>query len=135
MPEPAASGIELPTSAPLEPPSAATTPPTDLPLPPTTPSGPPTEHPAANPSINAHQPLATDDIVLVDEAGDELPRDLATLFDLTHPEWTVVQPKVRIYQRRTYTGSRRTTTQLLYTPAQSIPRAEFDQLRNSLSWE
>ncbi|MFJ1706874.1 hypothetical protein [Kitasatospora sp. NPDC088346] len=117
-------GIELSAAAPLEPPASVSAQP-----PAPSPELPPT------PEITTHQPLDSDDVELVDEDGDELPQDLAELFDLTHPEWTVVYPRVRIYQRRTYTGSRRTVTHLLYTPAQSIPRSELDQFRHALGWD
>ncbi|WP_406205243.1 hypothetical protein OH807_30500 [Kitasatospora sp. NBC_01560] len=119
----AAPGVELSAAAPLEPPTDASPPP------------PPSVDPPASPGITLHQPLASADVVLVDEDGNELPPVLADLFDLTHPEWTVVYPRVRIYQRRTYTGSRRSVTRLLYTPSQSVPRAEVDQLRQALGWE
>ncbi len=85
--------------------------------------------------ITFQPPAPAADTELVDEHGALLPRDLGELFDLTHPEWTVVFPKVRIYQRRAIPGSRRTVTHLLYVPAQSIPRAEFDRLRLALDWE
>ncbi|GAA2746103.1 hypothetical protein [Kitasatospora cinereorecta] len=117
-------GMELSAVAPIEPPTAP--PSTELAFSP---------EPPTQPGITAHQPMVVDHTELVGEDGNELPHDLAELFDLTHPEWTVVYPRLRIYQCRTYTGSRRTVTQLLYTPAQSIPRAEFDQLRQALSWE
>ncbi|AUY50475.1 hypothetical protein [Streptomyces sp. CB01881] len=117
-------GMELSAAAPLEPPTA-----------PPAPEPAPSPEPPTQPGITAHQPLVVDHTDLVGEDGNELPRDLAELFDLTHPEWTVVYPRLRIYQRRTYTGSRRTVTQLLYTPAQSIPRAEFDQLQRALGGE
>ncbi|WP_327074417.1 hypothetical protein OG196_31740 [Kitasatospora purpeofusca] len=125
-PSPAVPGTEVSSAAPLEPAAA--------PLPP--PTAPP-PHPEApvTPGITQHQPLLSDGVTLVNADGDELPHDLDALFDLTHPDWTVVYPKVRIYQRRSYKGSGRTATQLLYTPAQSIPRAEFDQLRQTLGWE
>ncbi|MGX4733157.1 hypothetical protein [Kitasatospora griseola] len=85
--------------------------------------------------ITFQPPAPAADTELVDEHGALLPHDLDELFDLTHPEWTVVFPKVRIYQRRAIPGSRRTVTHLLYVPAQSIPRAEFDRLRLALGWE
>ncbi|MFI6447800.1 hypothetical protein [Kitasatospora sp. NPDC050543] len=123
-PEASPPGMELSAAAPLEPPAAAHA------------SEPaPNPEPPTQTGITAHQPLVIDHMELVGEDGSELPHDLAELFDLTHPEWTVVYPRLRIYQRRTYTGSQRTVTQLLYTPAQSIPRAEFDQLRMALGWD
>ncbi|MFE7526723.1 hypothetical protein ACFU7Y_13470 [Kitasatospora sp. NPDC057542] len=87
------------------------------------------------PGITAHQPLATGHAELVDEDGTPLPHDLEQLFDLTHPEQTVVFARLRIYQSRTYPGTHRTVTQLLYVPTQSIPRDEFERLRLALGWE
>ncbi|MEV8095249.1 hypothetical protein [Kitasatospora sp. NPDC085879] len=109
-------GMELSAAAPLEPPTASPAP-----------EPAPSPEPPTQPGITAHQPLAVDHTELVGEDGNELPYDLAELFDLTHPEWTVIYPRLRIYQRRTYTGNRRTVTQLLYTPAQPIPRGELDR--------
>ncbi|MGW4891076.1 hypothetical protein ACWEQL_02235 [Kitasatospora sp. NPDC004240] len=117
-------GMELSAATPLEPPTASHAP-----------EPAPSRQPPAQPGITAHQPLVVDHTELVGEDGSELPHDLAELFDLTHPEWTVVYPRTRIYRRRTYAGSHRTVTQLLYTPAQPIPRGEFDQLRILLGWE
>ncbi|WP_371517697.1 hypothetical protein [Kitasatospora sp. NBC_01300] len=116
--------VELSAAAPIEPPPE--------------PGGmtpEPDHQDAVSPGLTVHQPLATDHVELVDEDGNPLPRDLEQLFDLTHPEWTVIYPRVRIYQNRTYAGTRRAVTQLLYVPAQSIPRAEFDRFRQALGWE
>ncbi|MFJ8043828.1 hypothetical protein ACIRBX_25330 [Kitasatospora sp. NPDC096147] len=115
------TGLELSVAAPLEPlaaPALAEPPPA----------------PAAVPlGVQRHQPLTTTGTELVDEDGNPLPDDLAVLFDLTRPEQTVVYPRLRIYERQTYTGSRRTVTKLLYTPGNAVPRAEVDQLRRALS--
>ncbi|MFJ6380123.1 hypothetical protein ACIQI7_09000 [Kitasatospora sp. NPDC092039] len=141
-----------PTTKPAAPPAAETaadadgaeleTPPAELsaaapldPPPRTTAEPEPNQMEPATPGIVAHQPLATGHVDLVDEDGAPLPQDVEQLFDLTHPEQTVVFARLRIYQNRTYPGTHRIVTQLLYTPAQSIPRTEVDRLRVALGWE
>ncbi|MBO1415100.1 hypothetical protein [Streptomyces sp. FH025] len=114
---------ELSAAAPLDPPPSPTAVPEPNQAEPTT------------PGITAHQPLASDHVELVDEDGTPLPHDLEQLFDLTHPEQTVVFARLRIYQSRAYSGTHRTVTQLLYVPTQSIPRDEFERLRLALGWE
>ncbi|MFJ4189447.1 hypothetical protein [Kitasatospora sp. NPDC089509] len=114
---------ELSAAAPLDPPPSPTAAPQPHQAEPTT------------PGITAHQPLASGHVDLVDEDGNPLTHDLEQLFDLTHPEQTVVFPRLRIYQSRTYPGTHRTVTQLLYVPTQAIPRDEFEGLRLALSGE
>lgn len=113
---------ELSAAAPLDPPPSRTADPE------------PSQPEPTTPGITAHQPLATGHVELVDEDGTPLPHDLEQLFDLTHPEQTVIFARLRIYQSRTYPGTHRTVTQLLYVPTQSIPRAEFERLRLALGW-
>ncbi|MEV7926135.1 hypothetical protein [Kitasatospora sp. NPDC088779] len=113
---------ELSAAAPLDPPSSST-------------AAPELNQVEPTPGITAHQPLAIGHVDLVDEDGTPLPHDLEQLFDLTRPEQTVVFPRLRIYQNRTYPGTNRTVTQLLYVPTQPIPRDEFDRFRQALGWE
>ncbi|MFF4819833.1 hypothetical protein ACFY2K_35255 [Kitasatospora sp. NPDC001309] len=114
---------DLSAAAPLDPPPSPTAAPE------------PSQPEPTTPGIKAHQPLASGHVDLVDEDGAPLPHDLGQLFDLAHPEQTVVFPRLRIYQSRTYPGTHRTVTQLLYVPTQSIPRDEFERLRLALGWE
>ncbi|MFD7450387.1 hypothetical protein [Kitasatospora sp. NPDC059827] len=114
---------ELSAAAPLDPPPGPTATPE------------PNQAEPAAPGITAHQPLGSGHVELVDEDGILLPHDLEQLFDLAHPEQTVVFPRLRIYQRRTYPGTDRTVTQLIYVPTQSVPRDEFERLRLALGWE
>ncbi|MFJ6770123.1 hypothetical protein ACIQOV_03940 [Kitasatospora sp. NPDC091257] len=114
---------ELSAAAPLDPPPSRTAAPE------------PSQPDVTTPGITAHQPLATGHVELVDEDGAPLPHDLEQLFDLTRPEQTVVVARLRIYQSRTYPGTSRTVTQLLYVPTQSVPRDEFERLRLALGWE
>ncbi|WP_416876415.1 hypothetical protein [Kitasatospora sp. SC0581] len=114
---------ELSAAAPLDPPPGPTAEPE------------PNQEEPTTPGIAAHQPLASGHVDLVDEDGTLLPHDLEQLFDLSHPEQTVVFPRLRIYQRRTYPGTHRTVTQLLYVPTQSIPRDEVERVRLALGGE
>ncbi|MCC9309278.1 hypothetical protein LN042_19675 [Kitasatospora sp. RB6PN24] len=120
QPPAAADSVERSAAAPLEPPAAK--------------ASQPAEDSARFTvlGLSDHQDLHNGPVELVDEDGTPLPKDLAELFDLTHPEWTVIFPRVRIYQRFTYPGSDRTVTQLLHTPGNGIPRPELEALRQAL---
>ncbi|ROR42968.1 hypothetical protein EDD39_1103 [Kitasatospora cineracea] len=132
-PESAAPEAEQPAAAPI--PAAEASAAAPLEPPPVPPEQPEPRPEGPVPGITLQAPASAADSELVDENGSPLPGDPSELFDLTHPEWTVVFPKVRIYERRTVPGSRRTVTHLLYIPAKSVPRAEFDRLRQARGWE
>ncbi|MGW4694888.1 hypothetical protein ACWEO1_21220 [Kitasatospora cineracea] len=130
-PEAAAPTADQPAAAPIPEASAAA----PLEPPPAAPKQPEPRPEGPVPGVTLQAPASAADSELVDENGALLPDDPGELFDLTHPEWTVVFPRVRIYERRTVPGSHRTVTHLLYIPSKSVPRPEFDRLRQVRGWE